>query len=157
MAIPATPLDLAYIAGFFDGEGYVTIRRANRSRNQGKGISYRTVVGFTNTDMSVLTWIQSIVGGRIYKKSRYSHKHSVAFELCLLRVSDVIMCLTGILPYLRIKQAQAELGLDLIALGKMKKSGTWPTFAALPQEVAIREDIKQRMTTLNMRGTSCLQ
>lgn len=153
----------AYIAGFFDGEGYITIRRSNRYL--GNRVSYRLVVGFTNTNIDVLKWIQlSVGGGAINPKSRKSLKHSQAFELTVHKRHLIVDLIDAIEPYVRIKREQLAVGVCFLSLGLVQKimvvsrgNKSWPVFRAKPGENEIREDYKLIMTDLNRRGPRCLQ
>lgn len=143
--------DKAYVAGILDGEGYITIRRSNRYLKN--TVSYRLVVGFTNTDLSLLEWIQSLYGGCINQKSRASLvRHSIAWELTIHKKEDLSRILQDVKPYIKVKAKQLDLALRFSVLGKIKKSGTWPVFKALPEELSIRESFKAELTELNRRG-----
>src|SRR6267142_1372314 len=96
--------DKSYLAGFLDGEGYITIRRSNRYTL--KTVSYRLVVGFTSTELSILQWIQSNYAGCINSKARKSEKHSVAWELTIHRLASLRAILSDVAPYLKIKRQQ---------------------------------------------------
>ncbi len=51
--------DVAYIAGFFDGEGCVRIKRANQGGN-----SYYITATITNSNKAILEYIKDIFGGK---------------------------------------------------------------------------------------------
>jgi hypothetical protein len=63
----AVPSDeVAYTAGFFDGEGC-----ANIARYLKRGRPYHTLaIIFTNTDFQVLAWLQQRWGGNVFKPAR---------------------------------------------------------------------------------------
>ena len=61
--------DKAYIAGLFDGEGSIHIRRGLEKKKKHKGKpgyrysnSLRLSMEITMTDRSVLTWLHGVVG-----------------------------------------------------------------------------------------------
>lgn len=152
--------DAAYIAGFLDGEGYISIRRSNRTKCQNP--AYRLVIGFTNTNRAILDWIKKIAGGGcINPKSRRKAQHSEAWELTIHTKDIQIMILAETYPYIRIKQRQAELAISFLALGKVRKTmtevrgKTWPIFRAVPEDIAERERFKQELTEMNKRGPIC--
>ena len=69
--------DIAYIAGLFDGEGSIHIKRGieNKKKNTGKGRrisnSMRISMEITMTDQSVLRWLHEVLGvGTLNKKPR---------------------------------------------------------------------------------------
>jgi hypothetical protein len=158
---------MAYWAGFFDGEGCVTIRRSNRYR--GGNPSYQCCVSVTNKDLLVLMELREEFGGKIYPKSRREKCHALAFEWFTSRRSEVEHFLSSIGPYIRVKVNQVELGRQFLALGKVKmetvahrrlhcaKGGTAPIRKAADGEMAKREMFKQQMAKLNLRGPVCLQ
>jgi len=104
-----TSEDAAYLAGFIDGEGTITIAR---SRN-----CYTIRVLVTNTDLDVLEWIKKVVGkGSIRKtKKRYENWND-----CYVWALDTTYggkeLLSQLLPYLKIKTTNAILCLGIPAL-----------------------------------------
>ena len=70
--------DLAYIAGLFDGEGSIHMRRGIEKKKKHKGKpgyrlsnSLRLSMEITMTDQSVLIWVHEILGvGTLNKKPR---------------------------------------------------------------------------------------
>lgn len=151
----------AYIAGFLDGEGNITILR----RNQYNGYrSYGLHVGFTNLDVRPLLAIQDVYGGHLFEKKRKSTKHRQAFELRVCQKAAVEKLLKEVLPHLLIKREQAELGIAFLKLGKVKmevigmyrnssvKGGLHPVSKAAAGEQEAREEMKQNLMLLNKRG-----
>lgn len=75
-------MDWAYISGFFDGEGNISVSKI--SRKQGKIRSYQVLVRFYNSDLNVLEAIREFLGcGKIYKKSRLADDKSDIYELTI--------------------------------------------------------------------------
>ena len=69
--------DIAYIAGLFDGEGSIHIKRGleKKKKHKGKGYrisnSMRLSMEITMTDQSVLLWVHEVLGvGTLTKKPR---------------------------------------------------------------------------------------
>ena len=156
ISIPPSP---EYIAGFFDGEGCITMRRCNRYRigNRQHSPSYSVVVLFTNRDLSALEEFQSVLGGTIYRKARKRSVHADAYELNLFRKDDVQRFLDIIGPHVRMKRAQIALVREFIDLPRTKmlyvaRGKTWPIMRACPQDTALKESYKLRLTELNKRG-----
>src|SRR6266516_5145334 len=86
----------AYIAGFLDGEGCISIAHSNRATGHG---SFRLVIHFTNTYLPVLTWIRDMVGsGAINPKARKSSKHKSAWELKICARKNCKALLEAVLP-----------------------------------------------------------
>lgn len=155
-----------YLAGFFDGEGHVTILEANRCAGYA---SYRIHVGFTNKNLEVLSIIRDSFGGNMIQKKRHSVKHAQAFELRIGNRDSVRKLLTYIQPFVIIKKEQVSLGLRFLDLGRVRmsvighrrihsmKGGTHPIVQALPGEQEKRLAMKSELSKLNARGPLCLQ
>ncbi len=90
--------DYAYIAGLFDGEGTVLIS------NQ-----LYMAARLRNTNRAVLEWIKSINGsGHIYCDNRNA-KPCYSLEYTS---RQAVRFLSPLLPFLRIKRAQADLAIE---------------------------------------------
>jgi hypothetical protein len=67
--IPDT--DKAYVAGLFDGEGSIHIKRAPEKKRSGTYNCMRISMEITMTDQSVIRWVHEILGcGTFTKKPR---------------------------------------------------------------------------------------
>jgi len=105
--------DLAYIAGFLDSDGCITVSWGRKTK-AGHRISV-PLVSFYNRDLKTLEWIKSIFGGKIYNKPRKDRTHSIARQLTLRSQNgEVLNCLKNVRPYLRIKYEQADCVIQLI-------------------------------------------
>lgn len=107
--------DCLYAAGFFDGEGCVSLGLYDNGAKKGKRVVRGQLV-LANTNLSVLEWLRDNWGGRIYRKRDtierrpqwqwfLGEKHMGAF-------------LDDVLPFLKVKapaaaNAQAFLRLKL--------------------------------------------
>jgi hypothetical protein len=91
-----SPNHLSYIAGLFDGDGFVTLKP------QGK-INPILKVGVANTSKDVLEWIREIFKfGQIYSTSRVN-KQCYSYEAVCW---DAVTFLELVSPYLRVKQKE---------------------------------------------------
>lgn len=95
------PLSLEYVAGFFDGEGCISVHRGN-------GIYL--FCSISQNSKEVLEEIQQVIGGKIYEAlNRYNrttykiHWNGLAATAMLLEI----------LPFLIVKKAQADLALTI--------------------------------------------
>jgi hypothetical protein len=146
-----------YIAGFFDGEGYITLRRSNRYTRT--AASYRIVIGFTNKSKAILELIQQRYGGSIYPKARRNKEvHAAAWELSIFRNDGIQSFMAEIGPHIILKRPQVDLALEFLALGKVQmemvetRGKRWPIFRPVPGQMELRESYKLRLGELNRRG-----
>lgn len=135
-----TPEELAYIAGFFDGEGYIGI-----VKSQG----LRLLVSVTNTKGWILYWLKGMFGGSVCKGQRPSPNQKPIYVWTIVSREAVIF-LTAIQPYLRLKDEQAGLGLEF---QETKKWGTNNGKHPIADEILEHRDfLRDRMMELNKRG-----
>jgi hypothetical protein len=103
--------NLAYFAGFFDGEGCIQIVRTgsrNRIANPVGGLTINTIV--VNTDPLPLEAMRCCFGGTIHRKTKgkFARYESLYW---MLHGKKAAPFLQSILPYLITKQLQAEAAL----------------------------------------------
>ena len=102
--------NLIYIAGLFDGEGHVSIPISKR---RGQTPQYWLQIGITNRDKNLLENVQKILGvGHINIDERKDNptKARICYRW-IANSQEAAKVLTKILPYLRTKRKQAELGI----------------------------------------------
>jgi len=95
-----TELELAYMAGFADGEGCFSVVKWSA------GYSARFTVA--NTYLPTLEQFRKAFGGKIY----LAHNHGKQGYDWILQGPLLPFCLQSLLPYLREKKPQAELLLE---------------------------------------------
>lgn len=134
--------DLAWCAGFFDGEGFVTIGRRNHVINGVRYTGHYLRVGINHVAKEPLLEMQRILGGNIeYKETVVGNRKPR--HLWRISTSHAAACLVKMMPYLRNKIRVAELGLEFQrTMQDHKKSVP----AAV---VAYRESLKEQITALN--------
>lgn len=94
---------LAYFAGFFDGEGCITVhRQPNR---------VYAFVTCTNTDKQVILRFQEAFGGHIQTKVNVPGR--VIYVWNISAKKDVVNFLEQIFPFLQVKQQRAILALSM--------------------------------------------
>ena len=96
--------DVAYIAGFFDGEGCIRIKHANQGGN-----SYYIWVAITNSNKTILDYIANLFGGSVRKAEKRTNKWIYHF---LITSSEAVDMLKTILGFLKEKREQAELAIN---------------------------------------------
>lgn len=115
-----TKIDLAYIAGIVDGEGYVGIKKSAAYKCQGrKTPGYHARIQIRMVDESAIQFVASILGGWYYPEKPHSQKGKPLF--CYQASDERAGKILGILlPYLRIKKNQA---LNILELRKLQSEG----------------------------------
>ena len=84
-----------YIAGFFDGEGNVSVSKI--SKKQGKVVAYQVLVRFYNSDLNVLNKIREFLGyGKIYQNNKKTDDRNTLYELTVSSKPQVQNTLTNL-------------------------------------------------------------
>lgn len=94
---------IAYIAGFFDGEGCVRIKEANQGGN-----SFYIIAHITNTNQKILLSIQNLFGGAIRMQERGKNKTVYSWSITSSEAVDFLQTLS---PFLEEKLEQALLAV----------------------------------------------
>ena len=98
-----TKEELAYLTGFFDGEGYITI---DRIRDKPESL----ILMISNTNETIIKLIAKWFKGDImYIKQKDNWKEFWTFKAYS---KDAEIFLKAIYPYLLIKKEQAHIGLE---------------------------------------------
>jgi len=141
--------DLAYLAGFFDGEGSVTINHLKRTDKTASGCyksdSYTLHVVIGNTDPTVPLWAQSIFGGYVITREARTAKQKAAFQWIICNYW-AMRFLETIRPYIRMKGEVIDRAITFQRA--MKKHGPKAT---PPEVVAWREEQRLAIRMLNGR------
>jgi hypothetical protein len=98
--------DLAYAAGFFDGEGCIGIWRMGNS-------SFTLVLNVTGTNQAAIMWWKMKFGGRIVRvcNSHEDVRRADSWKwFCESKKAKEM--LEALLPYLKLKKSEAEIGLE---------------------------------------------
>ncbi len=115
--------DAAYLAGLIDGDGCVKICKRTRGFNHPQ---YDLQVDISNDALSVLSEFKSLFNlGNVssYEGGTFRKTMRHRWILC---GQEATLLLERILPYLRIKQSEAELGIAFQSIrpGRGSKSRT---------------------------------
>ncbi|MDD5510897.1 MAG: hypothetical protein PHI12_08805 [Dehalococcoidales bacterium] len=103
-------LDLAYIGGLFDGEGNIQI--VKRSPLSNRRDTYHLVVRVCLVEDYIPKWLAFAFGGSVNKRLREQvnpHHRDVYTWYCSQQIAANF--LRAVLPYLKLKKAQAEIAL----------------------------------------------
>jgi len=119
-------IDIKYLAGFFDGEGCVTISHTRKTH-------FTVVVSVSNTHLPTLKAIQNVFGGNIYgtkastrmKRDRYTlvwagNKKAQALlsllsPFCITKKEQIDFVLTVYLPTAGIGKRRTKMDSSIIA------------------------------------------
>jgi hypothetical protein len=124
--------DIAYTAGFFDGEGSIGIVKSRRRKNNGEEYFYLFPrLTIANTDKDVLCWITKTLktGGYIavktpIKVTQKNPRWKKCYRLTITNMDNIESLLKVLIPYLKTNQKakQAQLLLKFIELRKKRKA-----------------------------------
>lgn len=152
-------VDLAWMAGIFDGEGSIHITRLNPTQSY-KSIKYTLHFYVGNTNLEMLKELKSFLGGSLTLDARKDLPNSKPFWHWNLGPKAGYLVIKQLLPYFRIKKERAELAIKFYELCKSQKrkiirgeKGTAIGTARLTNEaIKSRDDIYYQMKMLNHKG-----
>jgi hypothetical protein len=118
--------DIAYIAGFVDGEGWVGVSRSKH--NKYSRPSYSPLIRVTKTKRGILEWIQETLGcGFVCKGKRVKTENDRWKDSFMWTIgSRNIVRVTGLLmPYIQLKKRQLEIVTQIAKINlSLQKSPT---------------------------------
>jgi len=139
--------DFAYAAGFFDGEGSISVCRMTEKLPKWKRAQHRIRATIGSSDLCALDLYQKFPGSHISKfLSTYSRVGGYVVYFCGV---DAQNFLQKIYRYLKVKRKQAELAFEFPIITKNKNrpisDDCWEK----------REKIYHRLRLLNKKGLRC--
>lgn len=140
-----TKLQKAYLAGLFDGEGYVGIvRRKTKTR---KPYYHNLQVEVANTHKPTIDRVNKLFPGCVYSYKPTKLTRKLCWDW---RVSshNAVRFLKTILPYLRIKRVQAVLGIQF----QKEKSQAHRNGGLTPKTLRRRDNMMKQMQQLKKYG-----
>ena len=150
-----TETEKSYLAGLYDGEGYIGIIRADQSQHspRHKSPSYRLCVQLSNTNKDMIDWVRDKIGGLQYYTRFENVRHKPCYHLHASS-KNAVNLLEAIKPYIIAKQKQLELGLELqrtvdIYRKENPRNKFFPGQPLSQAEIDKRELIYQKMRELN--------
>lgn len=138
-----TPTDIAYIAGFFDGEGSITIHENCKPSPRGKNPNHTLQVSIANTDPRALRWIHAEFGGLLIFRRRATEGHRNLLQW-VIRCGGAMRFLAAIRPFLRMKCEQADIAINY----QQAKAMRGPV-KITEDVIRWREEQRQRIRALN--------
>lgn len=135
----------AYVAGFVDGEGCLTITRARRVGSRA-GFTYQATFTIGNTNLDALKRIQAMCGnGRILlsdKRTKLGHKVMYRLDFTANQIRHLLPQLR---PHLFVKQRQAEVLAEFLGRRLSGRNTTADEWQWMEQQRSV-------IRTLNLRG-----
>lgn len=149
--MPLPDTDIAYLAGFLDGEASITIVMLNA-----KNFYVMPRLSVSNTDLAVLQWIhQAFPGGRLYtfrKQTNIRNVNARPIHRIDWTTGAIEAILRQVLPYLRVKRRQAEMVLQLLAFRKAERQTRLVCRPRSAETLAHYRQFHADMKALNRRG-----
>jgi hypothetical protein len=125
---------LVWTAGFFDGEGCISLQRRRRDGN----VYHRLRINASQNDPEALYRLRAVWGGSV---SLYEEKRAAQWTLAETRAREF---LEAVAPYLIVKRREAE-----VALRYVRECARPPGTKNLSRlEVALREQLCDEMMAL---------
>lgn len=138
--------ELAYTAGLFDGEGYISILRATVRRKAGPIKWHILVAGMSMTDRPTIERTATVYGGQpiLYP---YNDRFPTHKPIFMWRISNsaALGFIETVYPYLRIKRPQADIARAFQAT----KSKRWGVRGMPLEQLARRDELCEQMRALN--------
>lgn len=137
--------EVAWAAGFFDGEGYVTIQYGYTKAKNGKRYHRHTLrIGINHVAPEPLYEMQRLFGGSIEKQKIESVKgNRQPRHRWVLNCTNAAEALKRMMPYFKNKQQVAELGLELQATMQTNKQ------QVSEETLLYRALLREKITHLN--------
>lgn len=108
--VMVSAIDLAWAAGFLDGEACIHIARVKR--NCGHGVNYRLRLYVSQNCLHTLVRLQQIFGGMGYiRQVRRRLQHTRQIYTYSLDGRSAIEAIRAVWPYLYRKRAEADVAL----------------------------------------------
>lgn len=152
-----TATEWAYLAGIVDGEGTISIVRVLKHGRKGQPHHIlQPILGVTNTNQELLTWLGQKIGTRVDSRSRpqvIGENHlkrppAVCYQVQLWGY-QVYHVLRPIQPYLVAKQQQARL-----VLGFLESRLTQSESRYNPPYSLLELNLWQQVRGLNWHGST---
>jgi hypothetical protein len=151
-----TPQDLAYIAGFMDGDGCISVIKGGSAKY--KSFYYTARIMVVNRDPAPIEFINKLFPAKIYITKGRKPQHGITYRYCITNYQDMKTFCDAIIPYLISKKRQAKLLSRYIGsrLEQLKKADhrnfNQSTRITIKQEEMLKQ-IKELVKDHSNRGT----
>jgi hypothetical protein len=135
------PVELAYLAGVVDADGYITIQRSNGLR------SYTARIGITGNRREPHNLARDLFDGRIVRQQEGTN--------CWTWYRSgraAVPALTALLPYLRVKVEQAQIALWAQQIAARDRSGLRDDFLEQLHFECVRRNGRKPLTLKQNSG-----
>lgn len=105
--------EAAYIAGFIDGEGTISLNRLFKKHPHP---TFYPLVRIDNVNKEVLTWINERIGGRLHHIIEKRINHQNKWRLDTARTLEITELLKQLIPFLKVKRKHAEVLFEFCEL-----------------------------------------
>jgi len=143
-------LEIAYAAGVIDSDGWISISPSPSS--------YKVLVGLAQVEPQAVKLLSSLFGGTVSLKKYSDPKRFSSRPMYTWRIEGKTAkkALFELLPYLRIKNAQARLALDYLRTSEehFRKFGTQGSIGLDTKELVRRTTYYLAMRELNHRAAA---
>ena len=162
----ATPIELSYLAGLWDGEGTITVSKGKMKNNN---IQYSPRISLGNTEVSMINEIVKTldkvgIRGYIFTEEKEAPRKDM-YKIVISKFDQAKKLLEIILPYLKVKKAQGELLLRFLKNRIEIKNGKRQELitdkkgrivGSIRHDLYRKEDVKlvDQLRSLNKKGKS---
>jgi len=136
-------LSKQYLAGFIDGEGYLSVVTHSDTRTK-REFTLQPVIAIGSVDKIILDEISKITTGKFQSRKKQKNNKQL-YALYIQDLDGIQYCLKKILPYLVIKKEQAILLNEYVKLRLKNRNKGYSD-----RELEIAKLFK----TINKRGDS---
>ena len=138
-------VDIKYLAGLIDGEGFFTINyRKKKQSEKGMSHEFTPVVGVHMTATKLLHRIQKQYGGNIYERMGTNR---IRADWSIRQARNVHSFLEQIIPHLIVKKKQAILLKDFCE--RFEGLSGKEVYKLDEKEIKKRKSIKEELTKIN--------
>jgi hypothetical protein len=144
-----TTEEICYLAGIIDGEGCISIAKMDAGVQRTKNPRYVLTVNVTNTSEELVKWLVEKFGGHYKNRTGLPENYRQSYDWWYNN-GKALWLLELVRPYLIIKGAQADTGIELIRDWKTPRGGQGARTD--PAEVERRERVYQKMLSVKASG-----
>src|SRR4030042_2386366 len=146
-------LSKQYLAGFFDGEGWISVQERPGCLKKGRVRHtpyFSCTIGFANCNKNVMDAISQQFGGKVMARKPQQRQRQIAY-IVHIQAEKKKDFLKAIMPYLIVKKQVAQLALELLKefRPRGKRNRHYPL---TDDEIAHRHEMAVKIANLNNRS-----